>query len=99
MIRSRKLIARDASARPPTTFTAVTEAGAGLAAYEPDAALTYETSLELSRQVGNHWLVFTSVTYEAFDDEISQSPMVDQNYQLSAFAGVTYHFGKRPTDE
>jgi outer membrane protein len=77
----------------------VTEAGPGLAAYESDAALNYETSLGLSRQVGNRWRVFTSVTYQAFDDEISRSPIVDHDYQFSAFAGITYHFGKRPTEE
>jgi outer membrane protein len=76
-----------------------TEAGPGLAAYEPDAALNVETSLGLSRQVGNRWRVFTSVTYEAFDGEIGRSPIVDQDYQFSAFAGVTYHFGKRPSEE
>ncbi|MHC4518849.1 MAG: MipA/OmpV family protein [Planctomycetota bacterium] len=68
------------------------EARAGRPAYKPDAAITPAVRLALRRDLSDKWGTFLAAQYEWLDNEISDSPIVDDTSRLSLVLGVTYAF-------
>ena len=70
----------------------VKERRAGRPAYDADEAVNPFVALRVQRRLGKKWNVLGAIQYEWFDDEISDSPIVDDNYDISVVTGVLYTF-------
>ena len=68
------------------------EVRAGRPAYKPDAAITPVASVALRRELSEKWGFLLAAQYEWLDDEIRDSPIVDDNSTLSMLLGLTYTF-------
>ena len=68
------------------------DATAQLPAYQTDAVNNWQLSFMGLRQINNKWSFVGSIQNEFIGDEISNSPMVDQDNRLSVFAGFLYKF-------
>jgi outer membrane protein len=66
------------------------EARPGRPAYEGEQAFDPFLRLVVRRKLTEHWSVFTDAQYEWLASEITNSPIVDKDYQLSVTAGVLY---------
>ncbi|MEJ2530253.1 MAG: MipA/OmpV family protein [Halioglobus sp.] len=61
-------------------------------AYRPDSAFTADIGLGVLYEITTDWLVVMNVAVEFFDDEITDSPIVDKDYVLKGFFAVNYVF-------
>ena len=64
----------------------------GRPAYDADGAVNPFVALRAQRPLGRKWSLLGAVQYEWFDDEISDSPIVDESYDITVLAGVLYTF-------
>jgi outer membrane protein len=62
----------------------------GRPAYETGSAADPYLGLAVRRKLGGRWSLLTAVQYEWLDDEISDSPIVDDDYDASFLVGVLY---------
>ena len=60
--------------------------------YHPSDALNPFMSLRLTYKLNEKWNIFSSFRYQWLDNEISNSPIVDQSYQTSLMFGFMYVF-------
>jgi len=68
------------------------EARPGRPAYDADGAVNPFVALRVQRPLGRKWTLLGAVQYEWFDDEIGDSPIVDEKYDITVMAGVLYTF-------
>ena len=68
------------------------EALATRPAYAPDRAVDPFVRLAVRRELTERWSLLTALQYEWLDSEIRDSPIVDDNYDLSIMGGVMYSF-------
>jgi outer membrane protein len=68
------------------------EVRTGRPAYDANAAVNPFVGLRLLRSLGKRWTLLGAAQYEWFDDEISDSPIVDEDYDISVMAGLLYSF-------
>ncbi len=66
------------------------EARPGRPAYEGEPAFDPFLRLVIRRKLTEHWSVFSDMRCEWLASEITNSPIVDKNYQASVTAGVLY---------
>lgn len=59
-------------------------------AYEADDALDPYLRLVVRRKITERWSLLGAVQYEWLDNEITDSPIVDDNYEASLLLGVLY---------
>jgi len=60
--------------------------------YHPSSALNPFMSLQLTYKINERWNLFSSFQYQWLDNEISDSPIVDQSYKTSLMFGLMYAF-------
>jgi outer membrane scaffolding protein for murein synthesis (MipA/OmpV family) len=68
------------------------DATAQLPAYQTGAVNNWQLSFMGLRQINNKWSFVGSIQNEFLGDEISNSPIVDQDNRLAVFAGFLYKF-------
>jgi outer membrane protein len=68
------------------------EARTGRPAYDADAAFDPFVGLRLLRALGKKWTFLAAAQYEWFDGEIADSPIVDEDYDISVMVGLLYSF-------
>jgi outer membrane protein len=68
------------------------EAAAGRPAYEPDDTITPLARLMVRRKLSEKWSALGAVQYEWFGSEITDSPIVEDDYIVSFMLGLTYTF-------
>ncbi|MCB1703655.1 MAG: MipA/OmpV family protein [Halioglobus sp.] len=61
-------------------------------AYRVDAAFTTDAGVGVMYEINTDWLVVMNVAVEFFDDEITDSPIVDDDYVFKGFFALTYVF-------
>jgi outer membrane protein len=61
-------------------------------AYDPSDALNPFLSLRLTYKFKKQWNLFGSFRYQWLDDQISESPIVEQSYKTSWMFGLMYSF-------
>lgn len=64
----------------------------GRAAYRLDSAFTADVGVGMLYEITTDWLVVMNVAVELFDNEITDSPIVDEDYVLKGFFAVNYVF-------
>ena len=60
--------------------------------YHPSDALNPFASLGITYKLNEHWNIYSGLKYEWLNNEISDSPIVDKNYQTSLMLGLMYSF-------
>ncbi len=68
------------------------EVRAGRPAYNAGADLNWFAGLSASYKLDEKWSLFAGFTYELLGDEITDSPIVDDDYKISILAGAMYKF-------
>ena len=68
------------------------EAAAGRPAYRPGDAFNLSFGINSSRQITDHIFVYGNLGFEALDQSIQDSPLVDSSLSASAFIGAGYLF-------
>jgi len=68
------------------------EARADRPAYRPDQTFTPVGRLVIRRRLSQKWGFLFATQFEWLDDEISDSPIVDDNSTLSVLVGAAYSF-------
>ena len=61
-------------------------------AYRLDSVVTFDVGVGMLYEITTDWLVVMNVAVEFFDDEITDSPIVDDDYVLKGFFAVNYVF-------
>jgi outer membrane protein len=59
-------------------------------AYEGNAAVDPYLQLAVRRKLGDRWSLLGAIQYEWFDSEITDSPIVEDDYEASFLLGVLY---------
>ena len=59
-------------------------------AYRVDSTFTVDVGMGVLYEITTDWLVVMSVAVEFFDDEITDSPIVDEDYVIKGFFAVNY---------
>ncbi len=71
------------------------EARPGRPAYSADSDFNYRLgAVAVYQEKASPWMFAGGLRYDIFGSEIKDSPIVDENEELSAFIGVAYTFGK-----
>ncbi len=60
--------------------------------YRPDASFSYDFLAWGDYQITDHFGLRAAITYEKFDKEVKNSPIVDDSYQLTYILGAYYAF-------
>lgn len=68
-----------------------TEVAPGRPAYQPGAAMNYSAKIRWGYELTEKWLLSGYVEYLAFDDAISNSPIVDRESTWAFNIGVAYN--------
>jgi len=68
------------------------EARAGRAAYDAGSDLAWYIGLGGEYKLDEKWTAMAGVVYEKHGSEITDSPIVEDNYSLGIFTGLTYKF-------
>jgi len=68
------------------------EAAVGRPAYHAGSSINYLTGLRADYTLTERWNLFSSLNFEWLSSEITDSPIVDQDYLLSFFVGAMYRF-------
>jgi outer membrane protein len=68
------------------------KATAARPAYELDSTTSVEAGLGLFIEITREWLFVMDVNFEKFSDEVTNSPIVDQDYVIKGFAAINYVF-------
>lgn len=58
--------------------------------YKPDAALNWHAQIQMAYPISESWFLVTSLRYEAWHSEITQSPIVKQDASLAYFSGIKW---------
>ena len=66
------------------------EANPGRPEYQADAGLNYQIGASLNYQIDDKWSWFNRVGVEFLSDEIQDSPLVEDDYSISIFTGISY---------
>jgi outer membrane protein len=66
------------------------EARPGRPAFEGEQAFDPFLRLVVRRKLTKHWSLFSDARFEWLASEITDSPIVDKNYEMSVTAGVLY---------
>jgi outer membrane protein len=61
-------------------------------AYRVDSVFTVDVGVGVLYEITTDWLLVMNVAVEFFDDEITDSPIVDEDYVLKGFFAVNYVF-------
>jgi outer membrane protein len=61
-------------------------------AYRVNSTFTVDVGVGVLYEITTEWLVVMSVAVEFFDDEITDSPIVDEDYVIKGFFAVNYVF-------
>lgn len=61
-------------------------------AYDLDSSFSFDVGLGLFYEITTEWLVVLNVAAEFFDNEITDSPIVDEDYVVKGFFAVNYVF-------
>ena len=70
-------------------------ASLGRTAYSADSDMNYRLGATLIYQQNNSpWMFIVGARYDFLGDEIDDSPIVDDDTELTAVAGFGYSFGK-----
>ena len=64
----------------------------GRPAYRPDSSLSADIGLGIFYEITTDWLVVMNVAVEFFDDEITDSPIVAEDYVVKGFFAINYVF-------
>ncbi|MCO4757816.1 MAG: MipA/OmpV family protein [Oceanospirillaceae bacterium] len=67
-------------------------AKAGRPQYNADAGWRYGVDIMAEYPLSQQWTLMGGVGAEWYGDEITNSPIVDEDSAISGFMGVTYHF-------
>ena len=59
-------------------------------AYSPDGAVTFDVGVGMLFEITTDWLMVINMAVEFLDDEITDSPIVDDNYILKGFFAINY---------
>ena len=70
----------------------VADAMAGRPAYDVGNAVTLEGGIGGMLEITEHWRFVLDLSAEYLGDDISDSPIVDDDYVLKGFAAITYTF-------
>lgn len=65
---------------------------AGRPAYRPNSAFTFDVGVGVLYEITTEWLMVMNVAVEFFDDEITDSPIVDDDYVVKGFFAINYVF-------
>ncbi len=68
------------------------EAQAGRAAYNAGDGVNWLAGVATNYQLDEQWSLFGSISYEWLNSEITDSPIVDDDYKISILAGAMYKF-------
>ena len=71
---------------------AANHAKAGRPQYNADAGWRYGVEIMVEYPLSQQWTLMGGVGAEWYGDEITNSPIVDEDSAISGFMGVTYHF-------
>lgn len=61
-------------------------------AYDVDAAFSADVGLRVSYEITTDWLVVMNIAAEFFEEEITDSPIVDEDYVIKGFFAINYVF-------
>jgi outer membrane protein len=61
-------------------------------AYRLDSAFTADIGLGVLYEITTEWLLVMNIAVEFFDDQITDSPIVDKDYVLKGFFAINYVF-------
>ena len=61
-------------------------------AYQPDSTISIEAGIGLFIEITRAWILLVNVSMEKFSDEVTDSPIVDQNAVVKGFAAINYTF-------
>ena len=61
-------------------------------AYRLDSVFTADVGVSMLYEITTDWLMVMNVAVEFFDDEITDSPIVDEDYVLKSFLAINYVF-------
>lgn len=61
-------------------------------AYRLDSVFTVDVGVGILYEITTEWLLVMNVAVEFFDDEITDSPIVDEDYVVKGFFAVNYVF-------
>ncbi|MFM2480373.1 MipA/OmpV family protein [Celerinatantimonas sp. YJH-8] len=64
----------------------------GLSSYQADGGLFPTIGLTARYHITQNWIAQLNGQYTFYNNDITDSPMVDSDYALSASAGIMYHF-------
>ena len=68
------------------------KAAADRPAYDLDDALGVESGLGIFLEIAPNWLVILNVSVEWLEDQITDSPLVEEDYIVKGFAAINYVF-------
>ena len=68
------------------------KATAARPAYRLDSVFTADVGVGMLYEITTDWLLVMNVAVEFFDDEITDSPIVDEDYVIKGFLAVNYVF-------
>jgi outer membrane protein len=68
------------------------KATAARPAYEPGSTTSVEAGVGLFIEITREWLFVMDANIEKFSDEVTNSPIVDQDYVIKGFAAINYVF-------
>lgn len=61
-------------------------------AYRPGSVFTMDVGVNMLYEITTDWLLVMNVAAEIFDDQITDSPIVDEDYVLKGFFAINYVF-------
>jgi outer membrane protein len=61
-------------------------------AYELDSSYSLDVGISMLYEVTTDWLVVMNITTEFFDDEVTNSPIVEEDYVVKGFLAINYLF-------
>ena len=71
------------------------EATSSRAAYSANSDITYRfQGVVVYQRPTSSWMFLAGVRYDVYSDEVDDSPITDDDRQLSAVGGIAYSFGK-----
>lgn len=68
------------------------EARAGRVKYSTNEAWNPFAALQVMYEINHNWSAMTIFSYKWLDSEISDSPIINDDYEISAIIGLTYKF-------
>ncbi len=60
--------------------------------YYTEGGVNYEVGVVAAWQATESWMLMTGVTYTMYDEDVTDSPIVDEEQEVMGFVGVGYNF-------